>query len=274
MDDGLSVRAHEPLSRHTALRTGGPCGVWVVAHELRGLATLVADCRRAGWRLTLLGAGTRVVVRDGGIVGAVGRLGVGFCTCTDDGQTWSVGASLPVPALVAAAGRAGRTGVEGFAAVPGSVGASLLHDPGWETVVESVSVLRRGKPNEVPLSSVQGRRKVVVLGARLRLGHDAPEAVAERTLAVFSAGTPVPCGSWYEATRSDGLRDLLRSARLQMVRLRQVAIPEAAPEGMINLGGGEAADLALLHRSAIERVKKVRGEQLVSRVQWMGSASA
>ena len=54
------------------------------------------------------------------------------------------------------------------------------------------------------------------------------------------------------------------------MRLRQVAIPELAPELLVNLGEGTAADLSLLHRSAIERVSRVHGIELVSRIKWTG----
>ena len=61
-DDGLSVLPDEPVARHVAHRTGGRCGAWVVAHDLDGLNLAIGECREAGWKLTLLGAGTRTVV--------------------------------------------------------------------------------------------------------------------------------------------------------------------------------------------------------------------
>ena len=58
-----------------------------------------------------------------------------------------------------------------------------------------------------------------------------------------------------------------------MVRLRQAAIPVAAPELLVNLGGSTAADLALLSKSAYDRIRKIRGEVVESRARWFGSAS-
>ena len=76
--------------------------------------------------------------------------------------------------------------------------------------------------------------------------------------------------SWYAPARAP-LREVFASVRLQRVRLRSVAIPETATETLVNLGGGTAADLALLHRSAVERVKVTRGFELDSRVMWAGT---
>lgn len=262
----LSVRADEPVARHSPWRTGGRCGVWVVAHDLAGLAEVVADCRAVRWRWTVLGAGTRTVFRDGPVPGAVLRLGTGFAGIEVD----EVGAAVPVPALVAWAAATGRAGVERFACVAGSLGASLLHDDGWDDVVEAVGVLRRGDAVLVPLAEAR-RKRPVVLSARLRLREDDPAEVTGRTATVWAAQRP-PCLSWYEAPRKKRLRTMLSAARLPLVRLRQVAIPELAPELLVNLGEGTAADLSLLHRSAVERVAKTLGEDLRSRIRWVGTA--
>ncbi len=271
MNDGLSVHPGEPLSRHTALRTGGPCGAWVIAHDLDGLALAVQECRREGWRLQVLGAATRTVVRDGPCEGAVLRLGREFARLErHDDHQWVIGAAFPVPALVAAAEAAGLSGVEFLATVPGSVGASLHHDPGWHDIVQQVLVLHRGARRGEELDDVR-RHKRVILGVRLQLAADQKEQVVRRTAQAWVKGRPAPPGAWYAPMKRGSLRRVLRSVQLPQVRLRQVAIPDAAPELMINLGSGTAADLALLHRSATDRVKQVRGESLTSCIRWIGS---
>lgn len=266
----LTVRPGELLSRHTAWRTGGACDVWVVAHDVDSVAEVVSDCRAADWRLTILGAGTRSVFRDGPIAGAVLRLGTGFSSMSlEDGV---VGAATPVAALVAAAAASGRAGLEPFACGPGTVGASLLFDDGWDSIVDAVSVLRRGHPVDVPLDEAR-RKRPLVLGVRLVLPSDDPVKIARRTADVWNRQRPAPCSSWYDAPKKGSLRKLLASARLPMVRLRQVAIPESAPEMLVNLGEGTASDLVLLHKSALDRVSRVQGEDLKSRIRWLGSAS-
>lgn len=264
----LAVRPDEPLARHTASRTGGTCDVWVVVHSEAALATVIADCREAGWKWTLLGAGTRTVVRDGPVRGAVVRLGTAFGRLQrgSDG-CFVAGAALPVPALVAAARGGGWAGLETFAAVQGSLGASLALDDGWEPWVSTVRYLHRGKVRESPLAEVQGRKRVI-LGATLQLASGDAGRIARATAKRVVSAHP---GSWYHRPRRGDIRRILRSAQLPMVRLRRVAIPDAAPETLVNLGGGSAADMALLHKSAIERVKKTRGLDLDSRMRWMGS---
>ncbi len=271
IDDGLSVIPDEPVARHVPLRTGGRCGAWVVAHDLDGLTLAISECRAASWRVTVMGAGTRTLVRDGPLDGVVLRLGTGF-SWIRPGETWEVGAAYPVPALVAAAAAAGASGLEGHACTAGSVGAAVLHDDGWDDLVTAVSALKRGRAAEVTLDEARKRRPIV-LSVSLRLAISDPAAVRRRTDAALAKGAPVPPGSWYEPVKRHSLRELLGSVRLPMVRLRQVAIPSGAPELLVNLGGGTATDLALLHRSAVERVKKVRGIELSARLKWVGIAS-
>jgi UDP-N-acetylmuramate dehydrogenase len=269
----LSVRLAEPLARHTALRTGGACDAYVVAYDVAGVAEVVAECRKAGWKLMVLGAGTRVVFREGPVPGVVLRLGgdLGHVVAGDEG-TWEVGAATPLPVLVHAAAAAGLKGMEDRACVPGSFGASLLWDEAWDVLVRAVFVLRRGALAETTLEDAR-RKRPIVLGARLGLETSDPAAVAARTAKVWAKQTPAPCGSWYEKGGRTPVRSTLRASRLQMVRLREVAIPDLAPELLVNLGGGTAADLALLHKSAIERVARIQGEELSSRVKWIGQAT-
>jgi hypothetical protein len=171
---------------------------------------------------------------------------------------------------VRAAAAAGRTGLEPFACVAGTVAGSVLHDDGWDALVAGVSVLRRGAAVEVGLDEAR-KKKPVVLSVRLTLGEDDPAKVAARTAKVWSDQAPVPAGSSYTAARRVDVRESLRGSKLTLVRLRQIAIPDTAPELLVNLGEGSAADLALLHRSAIERVARMQGEQLVSRIRWLGT---
>jgi UDP-N-acetylenolpyruvoylglucosamine reductase len=103
------------------------------------------------------------------------------------------------------------------------------------------------------------------------LTQDTPAAVAARTQDRWRAQRPAPACSWFQAPRRGDVRDILQSASLPLVRLRRTAIPDAAPECLVNLGGGSASDLALLHRSAQDRVKKVRAIDLGRAISWAGT---
>ncbi len=236
--------------------------MWVVARSDADVATVVHDCRQVDWKLTLLGAGTRAVVRDGGIPGAVMRLDGALASL----ELEAPGAGAPMPALVERAAAAGRVGLERFAGVPGSLAGSVLHDEGWDDLVEEIYVLQRGSRRSMSLPDAR-RKRPIVLGARLRLEQRDPVVARKALDAAWRKARP---STWYVAPPRMDVREVLRSVRLPLVRLRQVAVPELAPELLVNLGSGTAADLLLLHRSAIERVEKARGIDLGSRIGWLG----
>ncbi len=269
MRAALTVRPGEVLARHTPLRTGGPCDVWVVAHTLAGLLEVMRDCRAEKWAFRLIGAGTRTIVRDGGIRGAVVRLGTAFSSVEPVGDAWEVGAAAPMPALIELAKRAGAGGLHAFGCVPGTLGASLALDAGWADLVETVWGIQRGREREVALD-VAVAKGLVLTRARLRL----PPLDRRRERLLDRArrdGRPVPAGGHYRPIARKSIRGVLGTVALPRVRLRQVLIPRRAPELLVNLGGGTAADAALLRKSAIDRVRRVRGIALEDRMQWIGS---
>ena len=144
MTDVVLLR-DEPLARHVALRVGGPCDALLVVHREEALLEAISVASEWG-SVTWLGHGTRLAVRDGGVSGVFVRLGTGFAQIDrTHGGAWTVGASVPVPALLEAARGAGLSGVERLAGVPGSFGAALAVEEDLEAAVSSVRFVHRGR---------------------------------------------------------------------------------------------------------------------------------
>ena len=125
------ARTDEYLAPLTTYKLGGPAR-WLVeaASEEEVLAAGTA-ARAAGVELLVLGRGSNLVIADSGFDGVVLRL-VGELTSVDVGPSGEVragaGASLPVVARQAA--RSGRSGLEFFVGVPGSVGGAVRMNAG------------------------------------------------------------------------------------------------------------------------------------------------
>ena len=88
---GDRVRFAEPLSRHTSFRIGGPADVLVQPASPEELAAVVRAAAAARLPLTVLGAGSNLLVGDGGIRGVVVKLGAGF-----RGVVWSDGGAATI----------------------------------------------------------------------------------------------------------------------------------------------------------------------------------
>lgn len=255
--DGVVVRRGEPLARHLPWRVGGPCDAWIVVHRREALADTIACCREEGWNRTVLGTGSRVVVRDGGLAGAVIRLGLGFDGVTDDGDAAWVGAATPLARVAALLGEAGAR----LRHAPGTLGGSLACDPGWEPWLDRVRVVGRGAEKEAAWSEVGPLGSVVITAARIR-----------RSVAAPPPG-PRFGHTWFVAPEDADPAVSIREASLAGTRLRGVLLPSVAPSLLVNVGGADARDLHLIQRSVIERVATLRGVTLTDRMQWMGRSS-
>jgi UDP-N-acetylenolpyruvoylglucosamine reductase len=250
--DGVVVRPQEPLARHSPWRVGGPCDLWVVIHARAALDAALAALRETGLKRTIVGAGTRTVFRDGGLAGAVVRLGQEFLAVEDDGDGVWVGAAAPLGLAAAAVGE----GLAHLRTAPGTLGASLALDDGWDGFVDRVRCVQRVGEKEVAWADV-ARSSVLFTAARLKKAGEGRPG-------------PVLPGGWFAPLDDDAPASLLRDAALAATRLRRVALPASEPDRLVNLGGGTAKDLQLLQRSAIERVHTARGVQLQDRMTWLG----
>ncbi len=255
--NGVVVREGEPLARHLPWRVGGRCDAYIVVHRVGALADAVAACREAGWSRMVLGAGTRTVVRDGGLAGAVIRLGLDFCRIEPtEGGTW-IGAATPLARVAPLLGPAG----ERLRFAPGTVGGSVVNDAGWEPWVDRVRVVGRGAEKEVALADGGPWGSTILTAIRLRVGVDArPPHV------------PVVQG-WFTGPHDADPTPAIREATLAGTRLRGVLLPTSAPAMLVNLGEATARDLQLLQRSVVERVQAQRGVALADRMTWLGRPS-
>lgn len=264
------ARFDEPMSAHSAWRTGGPChALWFVPND-EALTAASRQARERGWRIRLIGAATRTVFRDAPLPVALLRLGGDFARIEPlGGGRWRVGAAVPVPALIAATLDAASDALLAWAHVPGSFGASLAIDDGWEACVEEVMAWSRGAFRPIALADARRRGRWIgsaVVRADPSAGVDGWNAYREW----LARGRPNAPSAWLTGGSAADVRERVNMARLQTVRLRSVAVPAVAPELLVNLGGGSARDLAHLHQSVVARVKAVQPKVPASPIRWMG----
>lgn len=130
MGSGVA-KLYEPLSRHTTLRIGGPAQYWIEPDTEEGFARLVRYCSSKEVPIFVLGRGSNLLVRDGGIRGVVVHLARGeFRKLEVKGETIIAGAGIRQKELAIAARDAGLTGFEWFEGIPGNVGGALRMNAG------------------------------------------------------------------------------------------------------------------------------------------------
>jgi UDP-N-acetylmuramate dehydrogenase len=142
---GPQVLFDEPMSRHTTFGIGGPADVLMTVETDEQIKDLARWCSQRGHPMMILGAGSNLLVRDGGIRGLVLKLGKGF------GPNGSVevqaGAGVLLRRLAKYALDRGLAGLDFGLGIPGTVGGAIRMNAGaWGScmadTLSSISVLR------------------------------------------------------------------------------------------------------------------------------------
>lgn len=128
---GLRVLREEPLSRRTTFKIGGPAEALVEAAAPAEAEKAVALAREAGQPVFVLGWGSNLLVKDGGVKGLVIVLTGEFerVEFPAPGRV-RAGAAVRVPQLVVQCAERGLSGLEPLVGVPGSVGGALAMNAG------------------------------------------------------------------------------------------------------------------------------------------------
>jgi UDP-N-acetylenolpyruvoylglucosamine reductase len=128
---GAIVRAGEPLAQRTSLRAGGRADVYVEPSSETDLARVVRWCGERGVPMMILGRGSNLLIRDGGIRGVVVCLAhASFCGIEVLGRQLRCGAGAKLKAVAVQAREADLTGLEFLEGIPGSVGGALRMNAG------------------------------------------------------------------------------------------------------------------------------------------------
>lgn len=184
--DEIDARLYEPMRRHTTLLVGGPAQYWIEPHSFEAFAAVVNHCRERGIALRVVGRGSNLLIRDGGIRGAVVHPTGGVfseCRVLDDG-TLLAGAGVRLKKLASVAQAAGIGGFEWMEGIPGNVGGSLRMNAGamgTETFDRVVSVTFLDEDGEIRVRS----RDEILANYR-----DVPELRRNFALQAVFAGPP------------------------------------------------------------------------------------
>jgi len=149
----VSWKMYEPMSKHTTILVGGAAQYWIEPLTFEAFAKAVKFCRDRGIPIRVVGRGSNLLVRQGGIRGAVihPRNGA-FAEVLVQGDTVSAGAGARFKKVASVAQSAGLTGFEWMEGIPGNVGGGLRMNAGalgWETFDQVVDVTFLDEDGEI-----------------------------------------------------------------------------------------------------------------------------
>ena len=119
------VERNFPLQRLTTVRTGGPGEYFARAGSREQLLELLAWAQEASIAVSVVGSGSNLLVADEGVSGLILKLDRGLAKIEVDAPRILVGGGARLPAVAAAAARAGLSGIEFGVNIPGTLGGAV-----------------------------------------------------------------------------------------------------------------------------------------------------
>ncbi len=279
-----------PLKDLVWFRAGGPAEWLFRPADMDDLATFLA-AKPDDLRLSVIGVGSNLLVRDGGIPGVVVRLSSSFGKVEVSGNRVRAGAAALDGAVARAAEAAGIAGLEFLRGVPGTIGGALKMNAGCygreikDIFVEATALDGRG--NKVRLTpadmqfvyrKTQVRDELIFIEALFEGQADDPARIRarmEELSANREASQPIKSktgGSTFKNLPGHKAWQLIDEAGCRGLTRGDAQVSEKHTNFLINTGEASAADLEALGEDVRRRVKEKSGVELEWEIKRVGIA--
>lgn len=277
------------MARRTTLGVGGPAEVYVEPASEGDLGLVRRYCHAHGIPFRVVGRGSNLLVRDGGIRGVVVALNhPTFSQVEVEGDRLRAGAGARLKQVAIEARRAGLTGLEFLEGIPGSVGGALRMNAGAHAAwvfdrIERVRFMTpEGAVNEAPASALSAEYRScpffdphVALSAVVRGEPGDPEAIRAR-MDEFSrrrwATQPrqPSAGCIFKNPAAISAGRLIDELGLKGSRIGGAEVSAVHANFMVNTGAATARDFLELIAQVRERARAARGIELETEVEILG----
>jgi UDP-N-acetylmuramate dehydrogenase len=280
--------ANQSLAELTWFRVGGPAQILFMPEDEQDLAYALANLP-VDIAVTVIGLGSNLIVRDGGVPGVVIRLGRGFGNVAVEDTRIRAGAAVPDVKVARAAQEAGIAGLSFMRGIPGGVGGALRMNGGAyaretkDALIEARAVDRAGRVHVLRNADmVYTYRHCSVPGdyiftEALYQGERGDPAViaAEMDKITESREATQPIksrtgGSTFKNPPGHKAWQLIDAASCRGLKVGGAQVSELHCNFLINRGGATAADIEALGENVRRRVKETCGVQLEWEIERIG----
>lgn len=281
------LAADAPLGPQTWFRTGGPAEVLFRPADVEDLASFLAALP-ADVAVTVLGVGSNLLVRDGGVKGVVIRLMRGFTGIAVEGHELVSGAgALDLNVALTARDHA-LAGLEFLSGIPGTIGGAVAMNGGAyggelsHVLVSAEAVDRSGTVHRVGAADLgfsyrhsTAPADWIFTSARLRATPGDQLAIARRIAEIDAARTESQPrsrtgGSTFVNPQGHKAWELIDAAGCRGLRVGEAQVSEKHCNFLINLGTATAADIEALGEEVRRRVLAHSGVQLEWEIRRIG----
>jgi UDP-N-acetylmuramate dehydrogenase len=278
----------EPLDAYTTFRIGGPAEVLCEPQDLDDFCAFLRG-KPQDVGLTIIGDGSNILVRDGGISGVVVRLAKGCDSVSVEGNKIRAQAGASTGKVARAAREAELTNLEWICGIPGSIGGALVMNAGcygWEMVdvLDEITLIDpRGTQHIVAPQDVAPRYRGTTIpegwyygGCVFRLEKGHKDEIRERMREVntkrrLSQPLELPnAGSLFKNPDGHKAWQLIEKAGCRGLRRGDAQVSEKHCNFFVNLGKATAADMEDLAEEVRSRVLATTGVTLEWEVRRLG----
>lgn len=284
------VSLNVPLAPLTSFKIGGAAELFVRPNNLMELINTLEILKNNNIPYFLLGAGSNLLIRDGGMSGAVVCLGDGFDYAHAKNDYILAGGAVSLAKLAAEAKNAELTGVEFASGIPGSLGGAIYMNAGAyggemkDVITEVTYIDDDGKVKTLPCSecgfgyrkSVFSEGNKIIISAKLTLkkgNKDEIVATMRDLNARRKEKQPLEypsAGSTFKRPEGHFAGALIEEANLKGYTIGGAQVSEKHAGFLINTGNATARDVCDLIAHVQKTVKEKSGVDLEPEVRIIG----
>jgi UDP-N-acetylmuramate dehydrogenase len=285
------LMSNQPLAELTWFRVGGPAQVLFMPEDEADLAYFLGQLPEE-IPVTVVGLGSNLIVRDGGVPGVVIRLGRGFAEVkVEEGTRVRAGTAVPDVKVSRAAQEAAITGLAFFRGIPGAIGGALRMNGGAygretkDALIEARGVDRQGRVRVFANADMHytyrhcGAPDDVIFTQALFQGAPGdPATIAaemEKITESREATQPIKSrtgGSTFKNPPGHKAWQLIDAAGCRGLKHGGAQVSEMHCNFLINLGSATAADIEALGETVRRRVMENSGIELEWEIKRIGAA--
>ncbi len=284
-----SLQPDQPLAPIIWFRAGGPAKILAMPADEEDLSFLMRAVPEE-IPVTIIGLGSNLLVRDGGVEGVVVRLSVrGFGKCDVEGNRMRVGAALADKRVAANALQAGIGGFPFYHGIPGGIGGALRMNAGAngvetrERVMEVVAIDRRGERHILSNAAMGYTYRhssapddfIFVAATYEGVLQDRESIRAEMDAVQLHRETAQPVksrtgGSTFKNPPGGKAWQLIDAAGCRGLRIGDAQVSEMHCNFLINTGAASGRDLEILGETVRAKVFERSGVRLDWEIKRIG----
>ena len=287
-----NILVDEPMTAHTSFKIGGTADFFVTARTIGQIKAILELVRWKNMKLTVIGNGTNLLVKDGGIRGITLKLDFKNFVKEkkEDIIIYTVGASNPVAAIAAKALEDSATGLEFACGIPGTIGGAIRMNAGayggeFKDIVLQTTYMDydgdiytiNNEEHEFEYrDSIFKKINAILLESKLRLKKGNKEEiknVMQENMEARKQKQPIDipsAGSTFKRGNGFVTAKLIDEAGLKGMQIGGAQVSPKHAGFIVNTGGATAQDVLTLMQTIKTTVKEKFNVDIEEEIQIVG----